>query len=154
MSEKQKFKHETDASNAGLIWKWFKERGGILIWGSADFSDPGKTSTSPAVGPDGKPPGRPHWWSTEEPILHITDPVEVGVIKVKELKRFHVGVRMGSQGMCMKVTDGGTRRIRSEVARRRRSTATHGTSLTTATRRTPSSWCRTAGSCRCRSTLK
>ena len=33
----------------------------------------------------------------------------------KEVKRFHVAVRLGSQGMSYKVTDGGTRRIRAEV---------------------------------------
>lgn len=34
-----------------------------------------------------------------------------------EVKRFHIGLRMGSQGLIVKVTDGGTRRIRHEVAK-------------------------------------
>jgi hypothetical protein len=37
--------------------------------------------------------------------------------KFKEVKRFRVGIRMGSQGLRVKVTDGGSRRIRREVAK-------------------------------------
>lgn len=47
----------------------------------------------------------------------ITDPDDLEVAIDREVKRFHVAVRMGSQGMCLKVTDGGTRRIRKEVAK-------------------------------------
>jgi len=32
-----------------------------------------------------------------------------------EVKRFRVGVRMDSQGLCLKVTDGGSRRILREL---------------------------------------
>jgi hypothetical protein len=39
------------------------------------------------------------------------------VSKDVEVKRFRVGVRAGSQGLSLKVTDGGTRRIRSAVKR-------------------------------------
>ena len=34
-----------------------------------------------------------------------------------EVKRFHVAVRLGSQGFSLKVSDGGSRRIRREVAK-------------------------------------
>ena len=34
-----------------------------------------------------------------------------------EVKRFRVGVRWGSQGFMLKVTDGGTRRIWKEVSK-------------------------------------
>ena len=34
-----------------------------------------------------------------------------------EVKRFRVGVRWGSQGFTLKVTDGGSRRIRREVSK-------------------------------------
>jgi hypothetical protein len=34
-----------------------------------------------------------------------------------EVKRFHVAVRIGGQGFCLKVTDGGTRRIWRELAK-------------------------------------
>ena len=49
-----------------------------------------------------------------KPYRVITDPAEVEVHVPKEVKRFHVGVRMG---FTIKVTDGGTRRIRCEVAK-------------------------------------
>ena len=42
------------------------------------------------------------------------------MITSKEVKRFHVGVRPGSQGLSLKVTDGGSRRIRAEVAKAER----------------------------------
>lgn len=35
----------------------------------------------------------------------------------REVKRFHVAIRMGSQGFSMKCTDGASRRIRSAVAK-------------------------------------
>ena len=37
--------------------------------------------------------------------------------QIEEVKRFHVGVRMGSNGLALKVTDGGSRRIRREVSK-------------------------------------
>jgi len=39
------------------------------------------------------------------------------VDKFIEVKRFRVGLRMGSQGFLIKVTDGGSRRIRREVSK-------------------------------------
>lgn len=34
-----------------------------------------------------------------------------------EVKRFHIGLRKGTQGFLIKVTDGGTRRIWRELAK-------------------------------------
>ena len=57
------------------------------------------------------------WEMANEPYRIITDPAEVEVHVPKEVKRFRVGVRMGSQGFSFKVTDGGSRRIKREVAK-------------------------------------
>ena len=111
------YKYTTDECNALRIFGWLKDRGGILIWPSVDLSNPGASTTTPALGPDGVRPNKPNWRSASKPSLHITDLNDVGIITAKEVKRFHVAVRMGSQGLSLKVTDGGSRRIYAEVAK-------------------------------------
>lgn len=44
-----------------------------------------------------------------------TNPDEVMVVTNKEVRRFRVGVRRSGNGMSMKVTDAGSRRIRATV---------------------------------------
>ena len=99
------------------ISEWIKSRGGIAIWQSINLSDPGKTITTPVLNAEGKEVTKPLRWVDDKPARVITDPAEVWVSVDEEVKRFRVGVRMGSQGLSLKVTDGGTRRIRREVAR-------------------------------------
>jgi hypothetical protein len=47
----------------------------------------------------------------------ITDEAEIDVIVPKVFKRFHGAVRMGSQGLSMKLTDGASRRLKSYLAK-------------------------------------
>jgi hypothetical protein len=47
----------------------------------------------------------------------ITSAADIDVIKDREVKRFRVGLRRGAQGMSIKVTDAGTRRIREAVTK-------------------------------------
>ena len=108
-------RYSCDEANASKILDWLKTRGGILIWESVNLSNPGASWTSPATVEDGSPYPKPNWQCGNTPARHITDIADVDVTTAKEVKRFHVAVRMGSQGMSLKVTDGGTRRIRSEV---------------------------------------
>ena len=104
--------------NADRIRDWIQNRGGIFIWSSIDLSDPGKTWTSPSTDKDGNRVTKPHWQCGEEPIRHITSEDDVVVEVPKEVKRFRVGVRRASNNPWrFKVTDGGTRRIRSACAR-------------------------------------
>lgn len=63
----------------------------------------------------GAPMTKPNWQCDSTPSLIVTDPALIEVYEPVVWKRFHVGVRMGSQGMSLKVTDGGSRRIRAEV---------------------------------------
>ena len=60
---------------------------------------------------------KPTWEADLKPERVITSPDDIEVFTAKEHKRFRVGIRRGDQGFVMKVTDGGTRRIRSEVAK-------------------------------------
>jgi hypothetical protein len=109
------FKHTCTIENAPRFAEWLKSRGGIAIWRSIDLSNPGGSWSTPAQTPAGQPQGKPNWQVEKHPHMIITDPAEIGVSIDKEVKRFHVAVRMGGNGLSMKVTDGGSRRIHSEV---------------------------------------
>lgn len=109
--------HEIQEANAPKILEWFRDRGGLAIWDSVNLSNPGASWTAPVNDEHGKPKGKPTWEASNEPSRVITDMAEVDVITAQEIKRFHIGVRMGSQGLSLKVTDGGTRRIRAAVAK-------------------------------------
>ena len=100
---------------APKIAEWLRERGGLLIWRSVDLSDPGRTMTTPYKGPNGEVVGKPHWSVANEPERHITDAKEVRVAWDREVKRFHVAVRRGAQGLMLKLTDGSSRKVRKEV---------------------------------------
>jgi hypothetical protein len=107
------FRHTCNVQNAEKFADWIKNRGGVAVWTSADLSDPSYSMSSPAE-KDGKPYPKPSWKVGNSPVV-ITDPKEIGVSDDVEVKRFHVSVQVGGQGLCLKVTDGGSRRIRKEV---------------------------------------
>lgn len=110
------FLHTCEEEQAALMAEWIASRGGVAVWTSADLSNPCASWSTPANEKDGTPKRRPTWQAEAEPVI-ITDPTKIGVTQSKEVKRFHVGTRMGSQGFKIKVTDGGSRRIRKEVAK-------------------------------------
>lgn len=104
-------KHRITAENAALVKLWLRDRGGILIWRSADLCDPGKSWTTPATGPDGTPTTKPSWQADATPVRLITDPDDVEVITPKLVRRFHVALRMGASGTRIKLTDASGRRV-------------------------------------------
>ncbi len=104
-----------NAEAAEQIHDWLLHRGGIYIWKSVNLSNPGASWTSPALDKDCKAVTKPNWQCDNAPSRHITDIAEVSVATAKEVKRFHVATRMSGNGMAIKVTDAGTRRIRAEV---------------------------------------
>jgi hypothetical protein len=103
--------------HAAKIAEWIKARGGIAIWESISLSCPGESMTTPVRKADGTPTTKPDWKLGNTPARIITDMAEVTVSQDVEVKRFHVAVRFGAQGLALKVSDGGTRRIRREVAK-------------------------------------
>jgi hypothetical protein len=109
--------HVVTLENAEKIAFWLKERGGIAVWSSINLSNPGASWTTPAKNADGTVVTKPTWQAANEPERIITDPSEVLVSKDVEVKRFRVGVRQGGNGLMLKVTDGGSRRIRSAVSK-------------------------------------
>jgi len=110
-------KHECCPENVAKFREWLSTRGGLAIWESIDLSDPGTSWTGPVNGPNGKPSPKPSWKSDNKPARIITDPSEVVVIVPREVKRFHIAVRTGSNGLRIKVTDASTRKIRAACAK-------------------------------------
>jgi hypothetical protein len=98
------------------MWDYLRTREGIMVWDSINLSNPGIQWLTPAKDEDGKTYTKPTWQVSNTPSQIITKAEDVKVSIDKEVKRFHVATRMGSQGMSIKVTDGGTRKIRTEVA--------------------------------------
>ena len=86
------------------------------------MSCPERTWTTPLTGPDGNEPAKPHPYAGSITSV-TTDPADVVVEVPKELKRFHVALRMGSQGMTWKLTDASSRKLRSALAK---ATEKHG----------------------------
>jgi len=114
-------RYTCDEANAAKIAEWIRTRGGIMIWQSINLSNDASWTT-PATHEDNSPATKPNWQSANEPKRHITDIADVDVTTAKEYKRFHVAVRMGDQGLSLKVTDSGSRRIRKEVAKAKEET--------------------------------
>ena len=110
-------KHRTLAANADQVWQWFQERGGIAVWKSVDFSTAGQSWTTPLRDAEGQPTKKQSWRMEESPSLVITDPAEVVVDVPREVKRFRVGIKAGTQGLMLKCSDAASRRIRRECAK-------------------------------------
>jgi len=88
----------------------YLQQGPIALYRSVNLSNPGASWLVPASD------GKPNWQSADQPerLLNAEDFV---VSHDVEVKRFHVALRMGSQGLSVKVSDGGSRRIRAAVAK-------------------------------------
>jgi hypothetical protein len=108
-------KINSDLKNAEKFDSWLKTRGGIAHWTSIDLSDLGASCCTPALTVEGKPYPKPHWKYANEPEYIVTSPDAVELTTAKEVKRFHVAVRVGSQGFSVKCTDASSARIRREV---------------------------------------
>ena len=105
----------TTAEDAEKIADWLRNRGGIAIWQSIDFSRAGQTLTTPATTTEGTPFPKPTNWVDPTPACIISDFADVLVSKDVEVKRFHVALRLGGNGMKVKCTDASSRRIREAV---------------------------------------
>lgn len=103
--------------NVAKFKDWLQNRGGIAVWVSQRIGD-GQTWSAPALNLDGTP-HEPDIWQLRgsKPVRICTDPADVQVCVDVEVKRFHVAVRMGSQGMSLKLTDASTAKVRREVAK-------------------------------------
>lgn len=107
--------HRIKAGAAETVFGWIRDRGGILVWGSADLCDPSKSWTTPAKDKDGKASLKPSWQAQSTPTRHITDPTEVEVVAPKEVRRFHVATRIGASGVRVKLTDASGEKLRKAL---------------------------------------
>lgn len=101
--------------DAERIRSWIETRGGAHVWDSCNLSDPGARWVVPVRHPDGTVNEQKPHWGAGRVIRTLTRLDEVEVVTGQLVRKFHVGVRMGSQGMMLKVTEGGSRRIRAAV---------------------------------------
>lgn len=105
-------RHECAPENASRMRDWIATRGGVAIWASVNLSNASASWSTPAL-TEGAPTTRPNWQADVKPVRIITDASEIEVITRREVKRFHVAIRVGGGGY--KLTDGATRRVRAEV---------------------------------------
>lgn len=110
--------HVVASKDAERIWDWLTTRGGLALWKSQNLSNPGASWTAPRCDQYGnvKVQG-PNWQCAYTPYRIITDPDEVMVVVDREVKRFKIHTRMGSQGLTLKLTDASSRRVEREVAK-------------------------------------
>jgi hypothetical protein len=97
--------------------KWIAERGGVMVWQNIDLSnmDAGDMYT-PAFTEEGKEYAKPHWRVSRKEV--ISDITRFRFVKEwREIKRFHVAIRVGDSGLRIKCTDASTRRIRAACAK-------------------------------------
>ena len=107
--------HDCREENAAMLLDWIRTRGGLALWRSLDLSDPGRSWTTPLQDAEGKAKTKPHFAAESAPYRIITATDEVMVHLDMEVKRFRVAVRMGSQGLKLKLTDASSEHVRKAV---------------------------------------
>jgi hypothetical protein len=107
--------YKISQTSASRIAEWIRAGRGVSIWKSINLSDPGKEVITPARALDGTKFSKPHWDLGNEPIATYESLTDFTVQTDVEVKRFHVGIRHSGNGLMLKVTDGGTRRIHAQV---------------------------------------
>lgn len=105
---------ECNIENAPKFLEWCKTRGGIAKWQSINLSNPGASWSTPALTPEGLPTPRPTWQADEKPIEVESNPDKITVYVDREVKRFHVAVKLGDSFNFV-LTDASDRRVKREV---------------------------------------
>ena len=89
---------------------WIVGRGGIRVWDNMNLSDPSAGPMfTPAFAGDGKPYPKPHWSRQEGELVTSIDRFQF--VLPKEVKRIKIAVRMGAQGLSLKLTDASSRKL-------------------------------------------
>ena len=109
--------HDCREQNAAMFLDWIRTRGGLALWKTVNLSDPGQSWTTPRLDATGQPKYKPHNYADAKPYRIIESTDEVMVHVDMEVKRFHVAIRMGAQGLKLKLTDASTDRVEKAVAK-------------------------------------
>ncbi len=103
--------------DAAKIAGWLQARRCLAVWNSIDLSDPGFQMFTPGFTEDGKPYPKPHWKLANSPARVIDNFDEIVVSRDKEIRRFHVAVRVSGNGLMLKCTDASSRKIREAITK-------------------------------------
>ena len=106
--------HDITAEKAPLMLGWLKDRGGLAIWQSTNLNYP-MSWTCPVNDEHGQPKPKPYKVAADQPERIITSTDEVLVHTDHEVARFHVAVRMGRQGLQVKLTDASTAKVKKAL---------------------------------------
>lgn len=105
---------ELTPAQAECVSEWFKTVRHVSYWENVDLSVGGGFYLTKAT--DGEQV-RPHWRAGPAPVLSIFSSDAFIVVSRVEVQRFRVGLRMGSQGFTVKLTDGASRRLRAALVK-------------------------------------
>lgn len=91
--------------------KWIAERGGVQVWVNVNLSNPGAGEKfTPLRTEQGQTYDAPHWSVTRGEL--VTDITRFRFVKEQiEFKRVKIAVRVGRQGISLKLTDASTKRV-------------------------------------------
>ncbi len=109
---------ELSEPQAAQVAGWL-EHGRVRYWENADLRVAGGFHLAPTHHDNGDEAmiHKPHWQCHDLPSLEIFSTDAFAVVTRVEVKRFRVGLRMGSQGFTVKLTDGASNRLRRELAK-------------------------------------
>ncbi len=110
--------HEVAEENAYKFAEWIINRGGLLVWESADLGDPGKSVTTPALSTAGGMTSSPHW-KFPSPAFRVTTLEQVTVFTTKVVSTFTIKLKQ-SQGRLV-LNNASNRKVENEMARLRES---------------------------------
>lgn len=108
-------RHQLTTASAVKVRLWIKERGGAQVFGSINLSDLGRQMIVPVRDPEGQSVGKPHWSMGNQPVRVLHSETECEVCLDKEVRRFHIAIRLSGNGLMMKCTDASSERIRKAV---------------------------------------
>ena len=94
---------------------WITNRDGVSVWVNMSLSGPlCGTNFTPRLDKDGKEFGSPHWsLGLKETVRDIA---RFRFAKaMREVRRLRIAVRMGSQGLMLKLTDHSSRKVRAAL---------------------------------------
>ncbi len=94
---------------------WIANRDGVAVWENADLSNPNAGNIYTPATTDGKPTPSPHW--THPTLREVCKSIKDFrfVKEMKEVKRFRVALRMGSQGLTVKLTDASSKKLHKAI---------------------------------------